>query len=376
MTVGRDPVRAAGERGDRGDRRRINPAVDRIAAYSWRLIVIAVVVVGLVWLLGQLRVVVFSLAVALLLARALHPVAQWLHRRGLRPGLAAIATVVAFLAVLGLGGSLIVPTIVDEFADLGPTVSDGLDDVQDWLINDSPFDVSQADLDRIRDQAGERIRELASSSGGAVVSGATLLVEFLTGLVLALLLAFFMLKDGDRFVGWVERKAPAERRPEVRAGGRGAWAALGGYLRGAALLGIVEAIILGITLLVVGADLIVPVMVLTFAAAFVPILGAVVAGVVAVLTALVTAGATGAIVVAVVAIVVQQLDNDLLAPVIYGRALALHPVTILLSLTAGGALFGLAGTILAVPVVAVAINVTAAVRKARSPEPEPEPEPV
>ena len=103
----------------------------------------------------------------------------------------------------------------------------------------------------------------------------------------------------------------------------------------------------------------------TFLAAFVPVVGAIVAGVLAVLVALATAGGTGAIVVAVVAFVVQQLDNDVLAPVVYGRALELHPVVILLAILAGGSAFGLVGSFLAVPVVAVVVNVAAEARRYR-----------
>src|SRR5690606_28540135 len=141
---------------------------------------------------------------------------------------------------------------------------------------------------------------------------------------------------------------------------------LGAYLRGAALLGVLESITIGSALFFAGGGLVAPVMLLTFVGAFVPIVGATLAGVVAVLVALVTGGVGTAIVVAIVAIVVQQLDNDVLAPVIYGRALTLHPVAILLGVVAGGALFGLVGTIPAVPVIAVAINVTKQLRAATS----------
>lgn len=114
-----------------------------------------------------------------------------------------------------------------------------------------------------------------------------------------------------------------------------------------------------------GARLVAPVMLVTFIAAFVPIVGAVVAGLVAVLVALVTAGSTQALIVAAVALLVQQLDNDILAPVVYGRALRLHPLVVLLGIGAGGSLFGLVGTFLAVPVIAVVVNVLAELRPDR-----------
>lgn len=122
-------------------------------------------------------------------------------------------------------------------------------------------------------------------------------------------------------------------------------------------MGVLEAIVIGFTLFAAGGRLVGPVMIVTFVAAFIPIVGAVAAGVVAVLVALVTGGLVTGIAVAIAAIIMQQLDNDVLAPVIYGRALSLHPVVVLLSVVAGGALFGIAGTLLAVPVVAVAVNV-------------------
>lgn len=154
----------------------------------------------------------------------------------------------------------------------------------------------------------------------------------------------------------------------MRAAAERVWEAAGGYLKGAALLGQVEGIAIGVTLWAVGGSLAIPVAVITFIAAFIPIVGAIVAGVVATLVALATAGLTPAIIVAVVAFVVQQFDNDLLAPVIYGKSLQLHPLVILLGIAAGGALFGLVGTFLAVPLLAMGINATRGYLEA-SPDP-------
>ena len=169
-------------------------------------------------------------------------------------------------------------------------------------------------------------------------------------------------KDGRGLVAKVVGSVPAERRDVAGRAIRRGWDAAGGYLRGAALLGIVEAIAIGGALFAVGADLVAPVMVVTFLAAFVPLVGAVLAGLMAVLVALVTAGSVQALIVAAVALLVQQLDNDLLAPVIYGRALRLHPLVILLGIASGGTLFGLVGTVFAVPVLAVALNALDEVR--------------
>jgi putative heme transporter len=343
----------------------VDRRVDRLAAYSWRLLVIGAAALAALWLARLLSPVLIPAVVALFLTRLLTPISDPL-RRHVRPGLAALAAMIALVGVLTGISILIVPPIADEIASLEETVTLAIDDIEEWLVSDSPFEVSRETIDRLREQAAERFDDFLRSSRGQVVDGVTLVAEAIAGLLLAILFTFFLLRDGSKFAVWLHKRlAPAHREPARRAATRG-WFILGRYLRGAAFLGIVESIAIGIALFASGGGLVGPVMILTFLAAFVPILGAVIAGVTAVLVGLVTGGVGTAVIVGVVALAVQQLDNDILAPWIYGRALALHPVVILVSVVAGGALFGIPGTLLAVPVVAVAVNVA---KELREPEP-------
>jgi predicted PurR-regulated permease PerM len=319
--------------------------------------VLAAVVVGVVWLIGRLRVVVFPVIVAIFVARVLRPVAGRLIAHGWRPALASAATLFgSFVVVAGLA-ALIVPTVAREFEDLGPTLTEAVDDVETWLVEDSPFDVDRQDVQQWRRQLRNATDSALDSNTGLVVKGAAIAAEVVAGLLLAVIVSFFFLKDGPRFRHEALKLFRPERRPTIERMVDRAWETLGGYLRGAAVLGVVEAIMIGLALLLTGSSLVVPMMVLTFAAAFVPIVGAIVASVTAILVALATAGPIAALVVAAVALLVQQLDNDVLAPWVYGRALSLHPLVVLLSIVAGGALFGIAGTVLAVPATAVAVNV-------------------
>ena len=359
----------ADDKGDDGSRdrrsgggRAVHPVVDRLAAYSWRLLVIAAALVAVLWLLGRLRIVLIPLIITLLLARALSAPVAWLRRHRFRPGVAAALGVAGFLIVLSAGVAVIGASVADELGDLGPTLGEAVDDLETWLVEDSPFDVDRADIARFREDVGEAVRSSVRSSSGAVVSGAIVVLEVVIGVVLGLIITFFALKDGDRFVGWARRLVPSDRRELAAVMARQAWETVGGYLRGAALLGAVEGVAIGVALALVGANLAVAVAMLTFMAAFVPFVGAIVAGCVAVLVALGTAGVDAAVIILIVAVVLQQFDNDLLAPLVYGRALHLHPVTVLLAITAGGALFGLAGSFLAVPITAVVVNVASAAR--------------
>lgn len=340
----------------------INRWVDLLASYAWRLLVIAAASVGVLWLVAQMWVVFAALAVAVLLTRALVTPRAWLGRR--LPGAAAAG--IALLGLLVLAATVVVGisiAVAGEVSELGPTISSAVDDIEEWIVEDSPFDVSRRDIDEFRDSFGDRISSGVRDSSGSIVSGALIAAEVGLSLLLALIITFFALKDGDRFVRWVRGAVPEGSRETADRMARRAWATLGGYLRGAAMLGLVEGVIIGLTLWLVGAELAVPMAVLTFLAAFVPFAGAIAAGGVSVLVALATGGFTAAAIVLVVAVVVQQLDNDLLAPIVYGKALDLHPVVILLSIAGFGALFGVAGAILAVPLTAVAWNVVAEARR-------------
>ena len=345
---------------------RVHPLVVLLAGYGWRLLILGAVVVATYRVLAELWVLVLTVVVALYLARVLDPPVRWLRSRGLAPALAALAGLAAFFAAVGLIGWLVVPRMADEFSELGPTLTEATDDVEQWLVEDAPFDVSEQDIADVRDRVGEAISQSTETSGGSLVSGAVAVVEVLTGLILAMVTTFFILKDGPRFQRWCTDRLPVDRRDEARRMGARAWSTLGGYLRGVTVLGTMEGIVLGVTITLVGGSLALPVAIVTFVAAFVPIVGAVVASVVAVLVALATAGVGPAVIVAVVAIVVQQLDNDLLSPVVYGRTLELHPLVVLFSIVAGVALFGLAGTILAVPLTAIVVNVLAEARAAEA----------
>ena len=324
----------------------------RASDVAWRSLVIAAAVLALAYAFGRLRFVLLPLIIALLLTTVLAPVARWLEGRGLPTLAATWAVFLGFIGVLVVAGLLIVPAMVDEFSQLGPTVSKGVDDVEEWLI-EGPLELEQAQIDDYRAQARQRLSDFAGSAGGEGVTGAVAVVEGFAGGLLALVLTFFFVKDGRRFQRWALSHVRREREDLAAALGRGAWHALGGYLRGAALIGVLEAVILGLTVWLVGASLAVPVAVLTFVGAFFPIVGAVVAGIVAALVALVSGGLTDALVVGGVALAVQQFDNDLLAPMIYGRAIKLHPAVVLVSLAAGGTLAGIMGAFLAVPVAAV-----------------------
>ena len=333
--------------------------VERLAAYSWRLLVIAAAAIALLWLIGQLWVVFLPLVLALFLTRILNPPTVFLKTHGWRPALAAATVLLGFLIALLSVTGLIGLAVGHQVDQIKPTLTHAVDDIETWLVTDAPGNISRHDISQARRDAGTSIGKWIRTSGGTLVSGFVVAFELFIALFLSLIITFFALKDGSRMAKTAQRLLPERHREAAERLSTRAWATLGGYLRGAALLGVVEGVIMGITLTLVGAKLAVPVAAITFLLAFIPFAGAIVAGAVAILVALATSGGGGALIVLVVAVLVQQFDNDLLAPFIYGKALDLHPVVVLLAIASGGALFGIAGTFLAVPVTAVALNMLA-----------------
>jgi predicted PurR-regulated permease PerM len=341
-------------------------ALDDAAAWSWRLLVVAATVLATVLLLARLRLVVLPLFAALLLATALRPVARFLEQRRIPRGFATLLAFLAFFAVLGAIGTLVGKGLGNEVKQVGPTVTKGIDDVQRWLV-EGPLSLEQAQIDQLRQQATDSARK----AGPGLIAPAVAVIEVLAGILLALITSFFLVKDGPELEEKALRRFPERHRATAKRAGRAARRALGGYLKGAATLGALEGVVIAVTIAIVGGRLAVPMLLLTFLGAFIPVVGAILSGTAAALVTLVTAGPKEAVIVAIVALVVQQLDNDLLAPFIYGRSVSLHPLAILLSIATGATLGGIAGTFLAVPVLAVIVAVAGALRQHDEPAAEP-----
>lgn len=342
------------------------------AAYAWRFLLIVAAAVVIVYVFVTLRLIVIPMVVALLISTLLVPLAERLRRLGL-PSL--LATWIVFAGSLGLVVGivyLIAPAIADELDNLGRDVKRGSEDVLAWLA-EGPLDLSRAEVDDYIDKAGEALRERQSSIVGGAVKGAYLLIEVVVGALLTMVLTFFFVKDGGRISKALLEMFPERRHDDLRKVSRRSWDALGAYIRGTAIVGLVDAVAIGGTMLVLGVPLVVPIGVITFFAAFFPLVGAVVAGVIAALVALVTTGFVPALILAGATIVVQQVEGDVLQPLVLGRAVHLHPLVILLSLTAGAIVAGIAGAFLAVPVAAVAAVVVAHLR-GREPTTEAEAE--
>jgi predicted PurR-regulated permease PerM len=324
----------------------------RAGGAAWALLGIAGVVLLAGWAFGRLMPVVLPFAVAVLLATLLRPVATALERRGARPVLAATGAVSLAVGVMVGLVALILPPFVARLSELGSSLQEGVERVA-YSLGQSVAGMDRAAVDRMLEDAGSRIRGRLGGMAGDAVAGLSSLAGALASVVLVVFLCFFLIKDGRRMWAWLLELIPRSRRTTIDEMGTRAWESLTAYTRGVVFVATVDAGLIGLALVVVGVPLALPLVVLTWLAAFFPIIGAVVAGAAAVLVALVANGPTAALIVLAAIVVVQQVEGNVLYPVVVGPRVRLHPIVVLVAVAAGGTLAGIPGAFLAVPLATV-----------------------
>ena len=319
---------------------------------AWQLLGIGAAVVATWWLAQRVMPVLLPGAVAVLLAALVRPLAGRLERTGVPHALASVASVAVLIVAVAAALALIVPPFVARVSALTDNLEEGIRQVA-YTVAHEVAGVSRSRTDSAVDSLLRSLHAHRGRVAGEVLSGATILATALGGIVLVLFLTFFLVKDGPGMWAWLVGQAPRDRRLWFDEFGRRAWAALGTYIRGICFVATFDAIFIGIALLVVGVPLALPLIVLTWLAAFFPIVGALVAGVAAVLVALVADGLGAAIIIAAAVIAVQQVEGNLLYPMVVGPRMNLHPAVVLVSVTLGGAVAGIPGAFLAVPIAIV-----------------------
>ena len=321
-------------------------------ALAWRFIMIIAALYVIVWLAGYFSQLVVPIAIALLLAALMAPGVERLTKWGVPRGASAAIVMVAGIAVLGGLLTFVIIQFTQGLPELQDRVAASLNQIQDWL-NNGPLHLRDEQIQNFIKNVIDSVRDnQAAITEGALTTAATI-GEILTGFVLTVFVLIFFLYDGPGIWTFVTRGVPARVRDRVDVAGRRGFGALVSYVRATAAVALVDAVGIGIGIAIVGVPLVIPLSALVFLSAFVPIIGAVVAGTVAVLIALVANGVIAALIVLAIVIGVMQLESHVLQPLLLGRAVRLHPLAVVLAIAAGLIAAGIAGALLAVPLLAV-----------------------
>ena len=319
--------------------------------WGLRLIVIAASLYIVGWVVGKTWVVWFPIAIALLMAAVLAPPAKWLRDHRVPAGAASGIVMVTFLGVVGGLFLVVIPQMVNEMPSIAQRAASGIAKIQDWLIN-GPLEIREGQIVSILNTIEDWLRKSAVELGTGVITTLTSAVSAVFNIVIILMLVFMLLKDGHHFLPFLNRVSGHRNGKHITGALSRTWATLGGFIRTQSLVSFIDAVLIGIGLIIVDVPLAIPLAVLTFIGGFIPIVGAFATGALAVLVTLVTNSPQDALIVLIIIVAVQQLEGNVLSPMLQGKSMNLHPAVVLLSVMGGASMFGITGAFLAVPAVA------------------------
>ncbi|HEY0699933.1 MAG TPA: AI-2E family transporter [Micromonospora sp.] len=322
------------------------------AAWSWRLIAIGVVGWALLKVIALVKIVMIPLAIALLLSALLAPAVGWLLKARFPRSLATAVVLVGGLAAVVGTLTLVVNEFIAGVPELSRNASAGIRQIQEWSKT-GPLHLSDGQLNRYIDEGQKWIDENTQALTSGALSTAATLFEVLTGTLLVLFATFFFLRDGSRIWRFLVGLLPIAARWRVDDAGKASWATLVAYVRATVLVAFIDAVGIGIFLVIFKVPFAFPLAALVFLGAFIPIVGAALSGAVAVLVALVDSGWVTALIILGVVIGVQQIEGHVLQPLIMGRAVAIHPLAVIVGIAAGVVLAGIVGALVSVPLIAV-----------------------
>lgn len=348
----------------------VSPLVRKTAAWSWRLVVIVVAAVALLWVVEKLEVIVVPVLLALMFSALLMPLVDWLDMRGLPRGFAVALVLLAGFAILGGILTFVVTQFIVGVPDLVTQVEHSIDSLRRWLI-EGPAHVRREQIDNAGNSAIEALRNNQAKLTSGALSTAATITELATAAVLVLFTLIFFLYGGRNIWQYVQQIFPTHVRDRVHEAGKAGYGALTGYIRATFLVALTDAAGVGAGLAIMGVPLALPLASIVFLGAFIPLIGALVSGLLAVVVALLAKGMVYALLTLGLLIVVNQLEAHVLQPVVMGRAVSIHPLAVVLAISTGGVLAGIVGALLAVPTVAF-LNNAMQVLLAKDPEVEAE----
>ena len=343
----------------------VAPLVRKTAAWSWRLLVIAAAAWLLLTVLTRLGVVIVPVALALMLTALLVPAVDFLDRRGAPRGGAVALVLICGLAAVGGILAFVITQYVDGLPQLVDQVTQSIDSTRRWLIN-GPLHLRPDQINHFGDTAIQTLRDHQQELTSGALSTAGTVTEIVTGALLALFTLIFLLLGGRNIWRFLTQLAPATVRERVHDAGAAGFHSLTGYVRATSVVALVDAAGIGTGLAIMGIPLALPLASLVFLGAFIPLVGAVLSGFVAVVVALLAKGFVYALITLGLVIAIMQLEGHVLQPLVMGRAVSIHPLAVVLGISAGGVLAGIIGALLAVPTIAF-VNSAARVLLARDP---------
>ena len=327
------------------------------AAFAWRLLLIAAAAGVIIWIVIQLKLLVIPLLVGILVTALLWPAFEWMLRHRFPRWLAILISLLGTIAIVSGLLWLVGWQIAREWSQVQSRTTEAVEELRQYLIN-GPLHLTEGQIQDYLDQGWELIQQQAQLLwSGALAIGSTA-GHVLVGALLTVFVLICLLADGGGIWRWTTKLFPRDARPAVDAAARSGWRTVVNYAKTQLLVATIDSIGIGIGAFLLGVPLAIPVAVLVFLGAFIPIVGAVATGAIAVFLALVYNDPLNAFWMLVVVIGVQQIEGHILQPILMGSAVKVHPLAVVLVVAGGSMIAGIPGALFAVPLAAF-VNVVA-----------------
>ena len=316
--------------------RRRRAAGTQMARWSAKALLITAgvfLVGGAIW---YARSATVPLIVAALVSTQLLPLIGWADRRGAPRWLAVAGCMIGVLVIAAGLTWVFASSLFGNLSEIGADISAGANKAVNWLRDNN--DWAKQHEDEIRSFLKGILPAAKDAAGGvfgAVLGGLSFTAQMVSGAVLMFVFLLYLLTGGDEVWGWITNRFAETRRDRVATAGAAAWSAATGYVRGIALVALIDTTVITLGMLVIGTPHVGTLALLTFVSLFIPILGAWVSGLVIGLVTLGSDGAGAALAIGVVILVAQQLDSMFVTPLVYQQTVNLHPIVTLTSVIVG-----------------------------------------
>ncbi|MFW2512169.1 AI-2E family transporter [Demequina sp. SO4-13] len=321
------------------------------AAWSWRAIVVGIIVVAGVWTFTSLTALFVPLVIALIIAAPLERLVTLLERIKFPRALGSLVAILVLISVAAGLGTLASTAFMSEYDDLREAAVEGFDTFIDWLVT-GPLSVDQAQVDELVGTLQTFFEDNAQGLASGALSVGSAIGTIFAGIVIALVALFFFMRDGRQIWHWTAGLVPDAAVERVEKAGLHSWITLRRYTQTTVFVAFADAVGIGLGAWILGVPLALPIAILVFLFSFIPLIGATLSGIIAALVALVDGGWTTSLLMLGVVLLVQQIEGNVLYPWLFGKAASIHPLAVLLTISAGTLTLGLIGAVIAVPVVA------------------------
>lgn len=321
----------------------------RESVIALRLLIIGVAAAAAIWIVLQVQVIVTAVVLGFAIVSLLWPVARFLRAKGVPAVLAALLCVLVFLAFFVGLVAFVIAEIVESWPELVDAISGSVESITDWLES-GPFGLDTANVQDLLNDVGEFLQSQLSNVGTAAATGLSVVGNFTTVILIAIFFAIFGLTSGDKLWRSFAGVLDEPNREPANAAFRASMRTTGNWFYASTITGLVDGLFIGIGLTILDVPLAVPIGALTFLMAYIPLIGATLAGVLAVAVALFSGGFSDALWALGIVLLVQQIEGNILSPLLLSRAINFHPLLVLVLTTSAATAFGLIGLFLAVPV--------------------------